>query len=265
MPTTALDTTPRSFPFGVASGDPTSDSIVLWTMLSSVSNTSATWSVWDESGTVSSGQSSADANQSLKVEVGGLIPGHRYDFEFRTADGDHSAGSFRTVPTDGPVRLAIASCAKYNAGHFAAYRHIANRDDIDFVLHLGDYIYEAANRPPASQTPGMDIGREFEPDHECWTFEDYDLRYRQYRSDPDSRALSIDHMRCGQLSTITNSPTIARRTEHWSMTTASMAPGATAVRRLWQPGSNGCPRSAPRPIQRPPSGPKLTVAARYKW
>jgi alkaline phosphatase D len=83
----------------------------------------------------------------------------------------------------------MVSCAKYNAGYFNAYRRIAERDDLDFVLHLGDYIYEAAQVPPKSQTPGADIGRPFEPRDECRTLEDYRTRYALYRRDPDVQAM----------------------------------------------------------------------------
>ena len=83
----------------------------------------------------------------------------------------------------------MCSCAKFNAGFFNAYARIAERDDLDFVLHLGDYIYEASNTPPKTQTPGADIGRPFEPVGECRTLADYRTRYAQYRRDPDVQRL----------------------------------------------------------------------------
>ena len=67
------------------------------------------------------------------------------------------------------------------------------RTDLDFLLHLGDYIYEASNTPPKSQTPGADIGRPFDPLHECVTLDDYRTRYRQYRRDPDVQRLHAAH------------------------------------------------------------------------
>ena len=60
-------------------------------------------------------------------------------------------------------------------------------------MHLGDFIYELAQNPPANQTPGADIGRPFEPLNECVTLADYRTRYSQYRGDPDTRALSQAH------------------------------------------------------------------------
>jgi phosphodiesterase/alkaline phosphatase D-like protein len=83
----------------------------------------------------------------------------------------------------------MCSCAKHNAGFFNAYARIAERDDLDFVLHLGDYIYEASNIPAKGQTPGADIGRPFDPLGECRTLEEYRSRYAQYHRDPDVQAL----------------------------------------------------------------------------
>lgn len=72
---------------------------------------------------------------------------------------------------------------------FNAYGNLAARQDLQFLLHLGDSIYEAANTPPAGQTPGADIGRPFEPLHECKTLADYRCRYNQYRRDADVQAM----------------------------------------------------------------------------
>ena len=87
----------------------------------------------------------------------------------------------------------MVSCAKFNAGFFNAYARIAQRDDLAFLLHLGDYIYEASNTPPPTQTPGADIGRPFDPLHECVTLDDYRRRYAQYRLDPDVQRLHAAH------------------------------------------------------------------------
>ena len=108
--------------------------------------------------------------------------------------GSEVAGSFRTLPPDGvPLRFAVVSCAKYNAGFFNTYRVVAARDDLHFVLHLGDYIYEAGQVPRGTQTPSADIGRPFEPFDECLTHDDYMTRYAQYRRDPDLLALHARH------------------------------------------------------------------------
>jgi len=70
---------------------------------------------------------------------------------------------------------------------------LAERDDLQLRLHLGDYIYEASNTPPKSQTPGADIGRPFDPLHECVTLDDYRTRYNQYHRDPDVQLLHSRH------------------------------------------------------------------------
>ena len=112
----------------------------------------------------------------------------------------------RTLPAQGVehVRFAMASCASYNAGWFNAYARIAERRDLDFLLHLGDYIYETQNvlKPPAPQPP--DIGRPFDPLHECVTLDDYRRRYAQYRRDPDKAARAY-------LEVIAREPDVVRR------------------------------------------------------
>ena len=133
---------------------------------------------------------SAQDDHTVQVDVGGLEPGREYFYGFAVAAERSQTGRTRTLAAEPePVCFATCSCAKFNAGYFNAYARIAERDDLDFVLHLGDYIYEASNRPPKGQTPGADIGRPFDPDGECRTLADYRRRYAQYRSDPDVQRL----------------------------------------------------------------------------
>jgi len=190
------------FQHGVASGDPTPRRVVIWTRASDLppdAPLAAEWRVREaETGhVVANGVSRVrpEADWTVRVDVGGLRPDTRYEYEF-TIDGEPSPlGRTRTLPDGdlGAVRFAQVSCAKYNAGHFNAYARIAERDDVAFVLHLGDWIYEASQTPPASQTASKDIGRPFEPPHECRTLEDYRTRYAQYRRDPDVQAVSAAH------------------------------------------------------------------------
>ena len=85
------------------------------------------------------------------------------------------------------------TCAEYEFGFYAAYRHLAERDDLDAVLHLGDYIYEFGNNYGPLPTPGEEIGRVHEPPSEIVSLADYRTRYGQYRSDPDLQALHAAH------------------------------------------------------------------------
>ncbi len=187
-----------TFPYGVASGDPTCDSVVLWAKVDDFEGSAEVcWSVADADGNVHSrgiAKPEPGSDGTIRVCAGGLDTDTRYSYAFESKGDLSPRGTFRTLPAGGvPVKFAVVCCAKYNAGFFSAYRHIANRDDLHFVLHLGDYIYEAANKPPASQTASAGIGREFEPTWECRTLADYRSRYAQYRTDPDLLALHASH------------------------------------------------------------------------
>ncbi|HEY8135619.1 MAG TPA: alkaline phosphatase D family protein [Candidatus Limnocylindrales bacterium] len=187
------------FRYGVASGDPAPDRVVLWTRLER--GGSLRWEVAEGSDFQSvvnsaSVESTPDSDFCVSVDVGGLKPCTTYWYRFRAPDGEWSpVGRTKTLPVGDArrVRFAVVSCAKFNAGFFNGYARIAERDDLDFVLHLGDYIYEASETPPANQTPGADIGRPFEPRNECVTLADYRTRYAQYRADPDTQAMHAAH------------------------------------------------------------------------
>ena len=132
----------------------------------------------------------ADADFTAQVDVDGLSPATHYWYAFvDPSTGERSTiGRTRTLGDDVEhLRFAAVSCAKFNAGYFNAYARIAERDDLDFLLHLGDYIYEAAQKPPATQTPGADIGRPFDPLNECVTLTDYRTRYASTTPTPTSR------------------------------------------------------------------------------
>ena len=187
------------FQHGVASGDPTAEAVVLWTRATTEdASLPVTWCLASDPGlrdVVAQGEAVADAERdhTVHVEVGGLEPATEYHYGFEAAGERTASGRTRTLPGPGAqrVRFATCSCAKFNAGYFNAYARIAERGDLDFLLHLGDYIYEAANKPAAGQTPGADIGRPFEPDGECRTLAEYRTRYAQYRRDPDVQALHL--------------------------------------------------------------------------
>ncbi|GED98952.1 alkaline phosphatase D family protein [Gordonia crocea] len=180
-----------AFEFGVAAGDLSASSVVLWTRVGP--DEPIDWVVESSDGS-RRGSTHADADGFVHVALGALDPGMPHRYRFHTEAGGPSPwGRFRTLPSNGGIRFAVASCAKFNSGYFNAYAAIAERSDLDFVLHLGDFIYEAGQIPRGRQTPGIDIGREFEPRHDCVTFDDYSTRYAQYRRDPALRALSEAH------------------------------------------------------------------------
>ena len=187
------------FQHGVASGDPLADAVVIWTRVTAGERAvPVRWRMArdpDLEDVVATGETiaSAERDHTVHVDVGGLEPSTTYHYVFEAPGGRSPVGRTRTLPGPGATvaRFATCSCAKLNAGFFNAYARIAERDDLDFLLHLGDYIYEAANKPAKGQTPGADIGRPFEPDGECRTLAEYRTRYAQYHRDPDVQALHL--------------------------------------------------------------------------
>ncbi len=181
-----------AFEFGIASGDVAATSAVIWTR--AAPGGAVGWEIECLDGpTRGHGTVHPNTDGFVHVELSDLEPGKGWRFRF-TDDGVTSPwGHFRTLPERGPVRFAVVSCAKFNSGFFNAYDAVARRSDLDFVLHLGDYIYEAAQAPRGHQTPGIDIGRPFDPLHDCVTYDDYSRRYAQYRRDPAVRRLHEAH------------------------------------------------------------------------
>jgi alkaline phosphatase D len=186
------------FAHGVASGDPLTDRVMIWTQVGSDDESvPVTWTVARDPGlsdVVAWGETTAEAehDHTVHVDVTGLEPGVTYHYGFSAEGEDSPVARTWTLRSDADrLRFATCSCAKHNAGFFNAYARIAERDDLDFLLHLGDYIYEAGNTPAKGQTPGADIGRDFEPLEECRTLDEYRTRYRQYHRDPDVQALHL--------------------------------------------------------------------------
>ncbi len=186
------------FAYGVASGDPLTDRVMIWTQIGSEEDSvPVSWKVARDpelSDVVVSGDAVAvaESDHTVHVDVTGLEPGVTYHYGFSAGGEDSPVGRTWTLRSDADrLRFATCSCAKHNAGFFNAYGRIAERDDLDFLLHLGDYIYEMSNIPAKGQTPGADIGRDFDPLGECRTLDEYRARYRQYHRDPDVQALHL--------------------------------------------------------------------------
>lgn len=192
---------PSPFSHGVASGDPLADRVVLWTRAQGrdAGTVDVEWRVASDpefGDVVASGslRTGPERDYTVKVDPAGLAPGRRYWFAF-SADGHTSpVGRTKTLPAPGTptdhLRLAFASCSNYAFGYFNAYGLIAERDDLDLVLHLGDYIYEYQN---GQYGDGTALGRIPLPDHEIVTLDDYRLRYATYRTDPDLQEVHATH------------------------------------------------------------------------
>ncbi|WP_051881571.1 alkaline phosphatase D family protein [Parvularcula oceani] len=188
-----------TFSSGVASGDPRTDSVVLWTRaapagaggtVSGMAELSDSpdfdrivWSARFETG--------PSRDYTVKLVADGLEPGRRYHYRFLSGDAV-ATGRTRTLPEQAErARFAIVSCSNYPFGYFNAYDHIA-RGDFDAVIHLGDYIYEYGRRGYGGDV-GKTLGRQHEPAHEIVTLDDYRRRHRQYKSDPCSQAMHAAH------------------------------------------------------------------------
>lgn len=180
-----------AFAWGVASFDPTDDGVLLWTRVGGAPpRRRLRWEVAeDESmervvarGTV---EATAEADHCATVAVDGLAPQGIWWYRFETEDGKRSpVGRTRTLPR-GPVdrvRLGVASCSRFAAGAFGAYRALAERE-LDLVVHLGDYIYE----------DGTAGARPHDPPAPLRSLDDYRRRYAQHRLDPDLQALHARH------------------------------------------------------------------------
>lgn len=193
------------FTLGVASGDPAPDGVVLWTRLAPDPLAldgrggmpdrvvPVAWQVAEDERfrrVVAEGTELAhpeDAH-SVHVEVDGLRPGADHWYRFRTADDVGPLGHTRTAPAAGSrvdrVALAFASCQNREDGFYAAHAGIA-AEDLDLVVFLGDYIYEAAARDQ--------LGRGHLPEGEITSLADYRVRLAQYKTDPDLQAAHAAH------------------------------------------------------------------------
>jgi alkaline phosphatase D len=184
------------FTHNVASGEPSANSVLLWTRYVGEAETALTWQIAeseDFAKPVAEGSITAAPRRDwcAKGIATGLAPDRWYFFRFIAPDGTASpTGRTRTLPVDttAQFRLAVFSCSNFGFGWFNAYGHAAEANDADLAVHLGDYIYEygADNYPNPSQAAP---GRVLAPETEIVALTDYRLRYATYRADPDLQRL----------------------------------------------------------------------------
>ncbi|KAE9988944.1 hypothetical protein EG327_003157 [Venturia inaequalis] len=226
------DASQLNFTHGVASGDPYSNSVILWTRISpqlgndksnvTVEGTAAMYSHETEqylkassrricvqyrvgtdknvTSTVDSGiaYTTSDIDFTIKVEAKNLKPFTLYYYQFNVCGSSNKSpiGRTKTSPTAdddvSQIGVAVYSCSQYQNGYFNAYGNSARKDNVDYVIHLGDYIYEST-KGKLGQDP-----RATNPSRETITLYDYRTRIAQHRTDLD---LLLSHQQFAWIAT----------------------------------------------------------------
>lgn len=189
------------FTMGVAAGDPIAKGFVLWTRLApeplngggmpmlavEVGYEIATDRRFQNIVQKGAVLARPELGHSVHVEAEGLEAGRRYFYRFRVGKELSPTGAAKTAPAKADrIRFVNAGCQRWEDGWFTAWKHVATQD-LDFVFHYGDYIYEYRRR--RGPTPGI---REVNGD-EIHTIVDYRNRYALYKSDPDLQAAHAAH------------------------------------------------------------------------
>lgn len=200
LPAVALEAeaagTRNVFVHGVASGDPLSDRVILWTRISlrnpasrvhllcTVARDPALTDVVSQTKL----RTGIDRDYTVSFDATGLQPGTTYYYQFSHNGQLSPVGRTRTLPVGevSQLRFAVVSCSNYAYGYFNAYQRIAERADLDAVIHLGDYLYEYGDGEYGSV-------RKLQPAHEIVSLDDYRARHALYKTDPDAQAMHRQH------------------------------------------------------------------------
>lgn len=200
------------FQLGVTAGDPTADGFVLWTRLAPdplnfetygvpKSPVTVGWEVASDAGfrtVVQKGETVArpELGHSVHVEVAGLEPARPYWYRFTSGRERSMTGRAVTAPAAGAdparVRFASVGCQHYEQGFFTAYRRVAE-EDLDFVFHYGDYIYEGRGARTWNSPTGPRENPRVHLGDEIYSLDDYRRRYAQYKLDTDLQAAHAAH------------------------------------------------------------------------
>ncbi len=201
------------FTLGVASGDPAPDGVVLWTRLApggvtwdSTRSRDVLWQVATDSrftNIVQRGSALAlpQLAHSVHIELSGLRPAAFYYYRFLIDGYVSRTGRLKTAPmTDAPtnlVKFAFCSCSDFQNGYFVAYADMA-KQDLDFWVHLGDYIYEYDAETNAVGGRQHSV-TDYQAAHngtgidQLSTLADYRRRYTQYHQEPSLQTLHATH------------------------------------------------------------------------
>jgi len=206
---------PLPFAHGVASGDPLADRVIIWTRITQesydFSALAVSWFVGTGftetadgpfvTGIVANGTQTtqADRDWTVKVDAIGLDPATTYYYQFFALGAFSLVGRTRTAPnaatTPGgdpinELRLAVLSCSSYWSSHWSGYSHIADRNDLDLVVHLGDYIYDFVDNDEEVRARTNAMGETKDQitdvDYRDWlNIDELRRRYALFRSDPN--------------------------------------------------------------------------------
>ena len=188
-----------SFDYGVASGDPTNTNIILWTRAtpSINKNIKINWELSSDinfKNILNSGTAFAKYSNDFTVKIDANVPnayrGKKVFYRFFSNNTYSDIGISNTLPGNNPdsYNIAFCSCSNHPAGYFNAYKEMAKNNEIDLVLHLGDYIYEYDKDGYATEDSKR-FNREVDPKHEIVSLNDYRRRHAQYKSDLDLQEL----------------------------------------------------------------------------
>jgi alkaline phosphatase D len=190
------------FPQSVASGGPTPGGVLLWTRINSETHRQeqplAIEVAADRSfeqpvhrGVIASEEITPAHDYTVSVDLDGVLSANNQYFYRFTYGGVRSrTGRCQTLPhpdaSPESIKCAVLSCQDYQNGYYGAYSHVA-REEVDFLLHLGDFIYESAagqyRTPWSGNYPDRSL--DLPSGHDlAYTLEDYRYLYNTYRSDP---------------------------------------------------------------------------------
>lgn len=193
------------FAHGVASGDPLARRVILWTRLTAPGvpaseRVPVRWSVAKDpemrrvvaGGSVSTG---AEQDWTVKVDATGLRPAKTYYYRFEALGARSVVGRTRTAPAGDvdELRIAVVACSSYWSAHFNGYGRIADRDDLDLVVHCGDHVYDYPDREEWVRARNGKFDPEY-VDFRTWrSLDEIRRRYALYYSDPDMLRMHRQH------------------------------------------------------------------------
>ncbi|MFN4329869.1 MAG: alkaline phosphatase D family protein [Limnobacter sp.] len=184
------------FAHGVASGDPLADRVMLWTRLTFLAppadGVKVRWAIStnpDLSNPVKTGSQVvlAARDWTLKVDVSGLNAATTYYYQFYTGPHRSVIGRTRTAPasTVDAISLAVVSCASYWSSTWSGYGAIARRDDLDLVIHCGDYIYDFVDEDERIRARKDKATTDYVDYRDWLNLDECRRRYALFRSDPN--------------------------------------------------------------------------------